>query len=144
MVNEFSDFADRQSDTMYLIISHGRNYVYGWTSSGKKKLVQTPMRLPELMNTAERVSKYPYIKVIEKWDVKAIKNYEYDLDNGPSHGKFFPDMLFRVVYNKNRMSINRIYVNMDSIYLDRGYFELLGIYEIHRWGIISETNISRE
>ena len=128
MVNKFADFADRQSDTMYLIISHGRNYVYGWTSSGKKKLVQT-IRDKNIMSTIGKVADFPYIKAIETWNKNIIRKFPYDFDFGPSRGKFFPDMIFRVIYNKNRMKISKIYINMDSIYARSEYYILLGSYE---------------
>ena len=133
MVNKFADFAERQSDTMYLIISHGRNYVYGWTSSGKKKLVQT-IRDKRIMSTIGKVAEFPYIKAIETWNKNIIRKFPYALDNGPSDGKFFPDMIFRVIYKKNRMNISKIYINMDSIYAHSKYYNLLGAYEISIWG----------
>ena len=60
MINKFSGLANRESDTLYLIISQGRNYVYGWTSSGKKKLEQTK-RSEELMTSLGQASQFPEV-----------------------------------------------------------------------------------
>ena len=130
MINKFSSLANRESDTLYLIISQGRNYVYGWTSSGKKKLEQTK-RSEELMTSLGQASQFPYIETVETWDKNKICRFKYDLDYGPSYGKFFPDMIFRVVYRNHKMNISSIYVNMDSIYAHSRYFNALGDYETH-------------
>ena len=86
------------------------------------------------MSTIGQVSDFPYIKTIETWNKNLIRKFPYSLDNGPSGGKFFPDMIFRVIYKKNRMKISRIYVNMDSIYAHSIYYDGIGDYETNIWG----------
>ena len=115
---------------MYLIISHGRNCVYGWTTSGKKKLEQT-RREKDVMTSFFLASNFPYLKVIETWDKNLIRKFPYNIDNGPCMGKFFPDMIFRIIYKKGAICFSKIYINMDSIYVREANI-LLGDYEYGR------------
>ena len=133
MVNSFGDLADRRGDTMYLIISHGRNCVYGWTTSGKKKLEQT-VRQENAMTRLEQVSFFPYLKAIKTWDRNIISKFPYFIDDGPSMGKFFPGMIFRIIYKNGDMQFSKIYVNMDSVYVREANI-LLGSYE-YGWSVL--------
>ena len=80
------------------------------------------------MTSIRQVPSFSYIKAIETWDKNVILKFPYEIDNGPCNGKFFPGMIFRIIYKNGDMQFSKIYVNMDSVYVREANI-MLGDYE---------------